>query len=352
VFETLDAGSRLWFASQAGAGYADLQAGGPVFSSPYRAADSGLPADGVNAVISDVLHVKWFGTDAGVASLQNGAWGLYTKENYWIYDNQVKCIATTPAGMNYFGTEGAGVSRLRMDPVDGITSASAIDWAWSGIASDTVYAILIRANGHQWYGTDKGACMHTSNDTRRDWTVFTVQDGLAHDFVQAIAEDAEGLIWCGTRAGVSRFDGFKWKSFTTADGLAGNEVLDIAVDRDGSLWFATAAGVSHVSGLSAVEDPAVPERRDFFDLRNYPNPFNPSTHIVFRLPRQAETRIVLYDLSGRPVRRLINAPFGVGAHSVLWDGTDDSGLPLPSGLYMVMVSGGGHHACRKIVMSK
>jgi ligand-binding sensor domain-containing protein len=349
--EEFAAGWRLWAAGTHGVWSFGFGAdANPTMEDFYGSPGVPLPAETVNAAAVDVFSVKWFGTDLGAASLRSGGWAVYTRENYWIQNNRVKCIATDADGMNYLGTEGAGVSRLRMDPVDGITSASAIDWAWSGLVSDTVYSILIRQNGHQWYGTDKGACLHTSRNTREDWTVYTTADGLAGNVIQALAEDAEGLVWFGTSSGLSRFDGARWRNYTSADGLAGDDVRDIAVAGDGTLWFATNAGVSHAAGLSSAPRRETSSGPAGFGLVGYPNPFNSSTALEFTLPGRMPARVSIVDLGGKPVRILAHGVLEAGSHRLEWDGLDNAGRAPASGVYLAVVAGEGFSARCKLML--
>ena len=350
--ESLEPDRKLWLATSGGVSSAWLKAGGLQFDAVYRQEDGALPSAEVNAAAVDVYSNKWFGTDAGAASFRDGAWGIYTRENYWINNNRVKCIATDPEGTNYLGTEGAGVSRLRIDPVDGITAASAIDWAWSGLVSDTCYAILFAKNGHEWYGTDKGLCLHTSKNTREDWVTYTKADGLADDFVRAIAEDPGGVKWIGTNNGVSSFNGGIWKTYRTADGLAGNTVYAIAVDFDGSIWFATDQGVSHASGVSAAGQQGPPVRMNLFRIRNFPNPFNPSTTIAFELPRGGNVTVRISAVNGACVRSLVGGFFQAGENRILWDGRDDQGNAVQSGVYVARVTAGGASAAHKIILTR
>jgi ligand-binding sensor domain-containing protein len=350
--ESTGAGAKLWLATGGGVSSAWIKPDGIQFDEVYRRSTGSMPDAGVNAVSVDVFNYKWFGTDAGAVSARDGAWGVYTRENYWINNNRVKCIATDPDGMNYLGTEGAGVSRLRIDPVDGITSASAIDWAWSGLVSDTCHAILIAKNGHQWFGTDKGLCLHTSKNTREDWVTYTTADGLADDFVRAIAEDQGGVKWFGTNAGVSRWDGSAWRTYRTADGLAGDTVYDIAVDFDGSIWFATDRGVSRLSGITAAGPDGPPVRMNLFRIRNYPNPFNAATMIAFDLPRSGNVAVRISAANGTSVRNLVGGVFETGEHRIRWDGRDDRGNSVPSGVYVASVMAGGAAASHKIVVTQ
>ncbi|MFQ5652427.1 MAG: FlgD immunoglobulin-like domain containing protein [bacterium] len=89
--------------------------------------------------------------------------------------------------------------------------------------------------------------------------------------------------------------------------------------------------------------------------QNFPNPFNPSTTIQFQIAGDSETgrqpRAVLkiYNLLGRPVRTLVNEEKAPGFHSVAWDGTDESGLEVPSGVYFYRLQSGRFVQVRKMV---
>lgn len=76
----------------------------------------------------------------------------------------------------------------------------------------------------------------------------------------------------------------------------------------------------------------VPEAYEL--AQNYPNPFNPSTTIEFALPEESWVSLVIYDLLGRQVKALVpRQRRPAGTYTVLWDGTSDTGMKMPSGVY-------------------
>jgi len=78
-----------------------------------------------------------------------------------------------------------------------------------------------------------------------------------------------------------------------------------------------------------------------FHLRqNYPNPFNPVTHIVYSVAKRGRVAIKIYDVAGRSVRSLVNKVQDPGGYSIEWDGSNDRGIQVGSGVYFCrMVSG-------------
>jgi hypothetical protein len=76
---------------------------------------------------------------------------------------------------------------------------------------------------------------------------------------------------------------------------------------------------------------ATPEK--FRLYTNFPNPFNPTTTISFEIPETVEVSLKIYDITGKLVKTLMNDEIEAGYHSVVWDGTDENGQAMASGLY-------------------
>jgi hypothetical protein len=84
-------------------------------------------------------------------------------------------------------------------------------------------------------------------------------------------------------------------------------------------------------------------------LQNYPNPFNGHTTIAWSLADRAFVDIRIYDTAGRLVRTVVSAERGPGSHRALWNGRDDAGRPVASGVYFLRMSAGDVRQARKIV---
>ncbi|RMG65252.1 MAG: hypothetical protein D6715_08680, partial [Calditrichaeota bacterium] len=93
--------------------------------------------------------------------------------------------------------------------------------------------------------------------------------------------------------------------------------------------------------LAGSETPSGPSR--FFLYPNYPNPFNPSTHIRFDVPGGQTTRSVrlsVFDARGRLVQVLLDEEMPPGQHEVIWFGRNRQGQPVPSGVYYLRMESG------------
>jgi len=69
-------------------------------------------------------------------------------------------------------------------------------------------------------------------------------------------------------------------------------------------------------------------------LGNYPNPFNPSTNIRFAVPFSSGIEITIYDLMGNTIKNVFSGNLNTGYHTILWDGTNNNGFKVSSGLYL------------------
>ena len=90
-----------------------------------------------------------------------------------------------------------------------------------------------------------------------------------------------------------------------------------------------------------------------FELhQNYPNPFNPGTYVDYQLPRDSHVEILIYNILGQKIKTLINAELTSGYHSAYWDGGDDFGNRVNSGIYYYAMEAGPYRQVRKMIFIK
>ncbi len=87
-------------------------------------------------------------------------------------------------------------------------------------------------------------------------------------------------------------------------------------------------------------------------LRNFPNPFNPSTEIYFQIPADAKVTLRIFNMLGQEVKTLVNAELGAGAYNYTWDATDNHGSPVSSGVYFYHISAGDFTAMNKMSLMR
>ncbi|MCB1184025.1 T9SS type A sorting domain-containing protein [bacterium] len=162
-------------------------------------------------------------------------------------------------------------------------------------------------------------------------------------------------------------DGRVVTTFDLGRVAAGQARLDLAAPADGTGWEAgryelalraastydaARTAVANVSvELARAGDPDLP--RNLSVLGNSPNPFNPTTTISFLMPPGVrDYEVNVYDLRGQLVRRLADGPATPGRHDVLWDGRNEDGGPVGSGVYLYRVVAGDEKASGKMILVK
>jgi hypothetical protein len=114
-------------------------------------------------------------------------------------------------------------------------------------------------------------------------------------------------------------------------------------DRNGSVCFGLIGGLVQVNpafqrgfmsiGVVGVDENEVSIPVEYALEQNYPNPFNPETNIEFSLPKEQDVSVSVFNLLGQQVRTLVNSRMAAGNHTVRWDGKNDNGANVPSGIY-------------------
>jgi hypothetical protein len=132
-------------------------------------------------------------------------------------------------------------------------------------------------------------------------------------------------------------------------GTIGQPVAGTTGRISSGFWYFAAAGAG--TGVATEEtESRLPD--DYRLDANYPNPFNPSTTIRYALPETAGVRLVVYNALGQRVRTLVDAVQSAGAYSVSWDGRNDSGRSVSSGLYLYRIESRAFTSMRKMLLLK
>ncbi len=120
---------------------------------------------------------------------------------------------------------------------------------------------------------------------------------------------------------------------------------------EGNLCRVTMGAIGEPCVLTGVEAEAGAPAA--FRVGSFPNPFNPSTQIRFVLPRAARVSLRVFDIAGRRVATLLDgARRDAGEQALVWDGRDDAGQALPSGVYLYRLEAGELRATRKLTLLK
>ena len=166
-------------------------------------------------------------------------------------------------------------------------------------------------------------------DVANDMTVDFRQDGRE---VRLLVYDMNGA---SLPAGVN--------TLFRIDGLTDLEIVSV------DLSSATGQSAAVSLGFSG-NDANLPE--DYILSQNYPNPFNPETRIDFSLPEAAYVELKVYNILGKTVRVLAEQQMTAGSHSVIWNGRDDDGSSVSSGIYFYRLETSELSLSKKMILLK
>ena len=334
-----------WFAKKDSSGCCVSSLNGTIWSKYTMA--NGLPSNytEIQAIAVDGQNNKWFATGGeGVWKFDGDTWTTYTKTN-GLANNIVNAVQIDDANNKWFGTD-SGVSKF--DGTTWTTYTNSDD-----LVNNHVNCIAFDNQGNKWFGTDSGV----SKFTGTDWTSYGVASGLVNRFVNSIAIDSLDNKWFGTDSGISRFDNSIWASLSTVDGLVANHVNAIIIDGLDNKWIATGDPYGYGGGVSMYgpDNETIISNGQVFtaedaQLNLFPNPFKSSILFRYSIPHKARIRLVIYDITGKGIKVLFDGLRSNG--NVSWDGKQQDGKPVGTGIYFARMDYLGKCTSRTILYAK
>ncbi len=314
----------------------------------YHTTNSGIPNDYAWNVLIDPNDRVWVGTKyAGVAIFDGKTWTVLDTTNSPLPSDDVTCLALDHDGSIWIGTT-KGIAVLKNNRWNVLNTGN------SGLPVDHVEVIAVDLAGGKWIGTWGGGLAYFDGD---QWHVYTPRNsGLPDFYIWSMTIDNADVKWIGTYArGLVRFDGTHWRVFNSQNSLLPHDmVYDVVVDRRGNTWVATLLGLA-VYKAGGVDLPhttsSVSSASTLATIESIsPNPFRRAATISLSVRRTAYVEIRLYDLLGRRLKTLADDLFEPGIYALRWDGTDDRGQALPSGIYLCTLRIGNQTQTRRLVL--
>ncbi len=201
----------------------------------------------------------------------------------------------------------------------------------------------------------------------KNWTIFgdpsmrmrtDTPTAMTIDHVTDIMYNAPNIVISaepGALVGVS--DAGSYIGSAVAD-AGGEAVIDFTRALPETFITVTVTNFNRLSYVGEVDvvvdltpvDEAAPK---LFALgQNHPNPFNPKTTISFSLPTTGQVDLVVYSATGQQVRTLADGSMAAGSHDVVWDGKDDAGVSVGSGIYFYRLQGENLSETKKMLLLK
>lgn len=284
-----------------------------------------LPGRNARYVAIDNSDNKWVGSFQGLAKFDNENWTMYDTSN-----SDLKYSAVMNIAIDKFDKIWAKNCPTLIS-FDGTNWSIYDDYTPSG----WYQSIAIDEDLNIWIGTYYDGLVRFDGIK---WTAYWPSISN-FTYLGAIAIDDENNKWVGFDNGFAKFDGENWTVYDTLNSeLPANWVTGIEIDQYGNKWLATWGGglaVFNENGVIVnIDEVGFKELADNFYLyQNYPNPFNPSTIIRYNLFKSSEVILKIYNILGEEVRILVNDSQTAGLKEVVWNGKDNQGKLVNSGVY-------------------
>ncbi|MBE0567500.1 MAG: hypothetical protein IH621_16210 [Krumholzibacteria bacterium] len=182
----------------------------------------------------------------------------------------------------------------------------------------------------------------TDDGTGVDWGMSLYQDGMYHG-KSGVLDGA--IAWENGPGQTERMHVTVPPGTSCCLAVWKTDIDELAKDGSYLLWVAEG-----VSGVGDEVPGAPPASTQFAGA--VPNPFNPQTVIAFDVAVAGPCRVAVHDLQGRRVRTLVDRAVGVGRHEETWDGLDDAGRRVASGVYVAKLEAAGARDLLKVTLVK
>ncbi|MCH7764531.1 MAG: T9SS type A sorting domain-containing protein, partial [Candidatus Marinimicrobia bacterium] len=262
-----------------------------------------------SAVWSGIVFDGWDDTELtrGDEVTITGTVEEYDPEWHFKYDNNTKLINISSLTTN---STGNSIVPISVSTADLNVDADEVE-SYEGCLVTLSNVTVSSANSYDWSIVDDSGVECLIDDDMANMAAFNFLSGLA-----------EGT----TLSSVTGIFNFSFGTYKI-------QIRDLA----------------DLGGLG-INDDFDGITREFALYPNYPNPFNPETRIRFQLAKHSNVKLMIYDVLGRNVRTLVSDKMDAGHHVINWNGLNDQGANVASGMYIYRIKAGDFIAHRKMLL--
>jgi len=299
----------------------------------------------VYSVFVDTNNIKWFGTSAGIYSFDDHEW---IQES--IHGDAPYNMALEPDGILWIVGE------------ESILSYDGKTWNINYYPEDPyIYlSVAIDQDNIKWFGTDESGVRRFDGTNWTDFHEIQYYNDNGYvryeqiEYIFAAAVDQQNTKWFGTYMGLWSFDDHYWRLHEDDRTKYERVIYDIEIDDKGVIWTGGEDGLFSYHGGLVTKADRLSEPAELKLLPNHPNPFNLSTTIPFILPSSGFASLVIYNVMGQEVRELVKNTdiITMGTNSIIWNGNDNRGEPVSSGIYISRLRIGEYAAAGRMLLMK
>ncbi len=302
-------------------------------NTTYYTVDNGLSPELIPycEVYIDRSNTKWFISNMGMTRFDGSSFTHYkTSRPTYPFD-----IVSDSTGKLWFINSQSGVYLFDPTAEDCDLSAEL------NVSGNLYYSISILSDDTVCVSHSGGVSM---NDGSR-WE-FTLEESRFSEWPPYFHTDVYGRLWLIGHGYSAVYDGVDWQRFENIPMSLGASVNDM----DGSIWMEDYYGLRKISLTDETKPVTVPNTLLLHG--NSPNPFNAGTMIEFDLENMNMVTLSIYNMLGQKVYELAPTLKPVGRNAILWNGRDNDGVKVSSGVYFYRVKAGGKSADGRMMFLK
>ncbi|MCX6174132.1 MAG: T9SS type A sorting domain-containing protein [Ignavibacteriales bacterium] len=351
----------------------------------------------IQAITSDLNDNIWIATTGRLYKYNNGQITKYNYNNYFEFYPQSMC--SDYAGNIWIGNSNGNI--IKFDGVKFTTFSKKDDPLFrrsiSSILADGVNVWVCFVGGG--YQIAKINIARTN-----DKLIYETIDSPL-DQITSAQLDKEGNLWAGSyNEGIAKYNGKNWKTYNTSNseimtnfihalyvnennkvivanhnsfdpynkgglGILTNErwenftfnnsglgfpyIRSVTTDKNGNVWVICDGGVSIYNAKEVnLSWEQVNDNIENQLNQNFPNPFNSSTIIKYSLKQTSNVKLKIFDMLGREVKTIVDQTENEGNHFVFWDGRNNSGSLITSGVYIYTLITNEKKQAKKLILMK
>ncbi len=169
------------------------------------------------------------------------------------------------------------------------------------------------------------------------------------EYAQHMTTAPDGSIYAIARHGIRHFNGSSW-CYLDMSGYNEDYPVNLQISQDNKLYVVGQNSIYalDLSTTAVEEKPALPT--EIIISGNSPNPFNPETAISFTIPQNENISLAIFNAAGQKARTLHAGMISAGNHSIVWNGRDERGQSMSSGIYFAVLESGGRMTTHKMLL--
>jgi ligand-binding sensor domain-containing protein len=313
----------------------------------YNRYNSPLLTNDISSLVIDNEDNIWAGTYYGLYKFDGFNWTLYNVES-GAPGNNINDVKLDNYQNIWVSTYYNGIGRF-----DGNTWIVYNSFN-TPMTENSIYSLVIDSN-NVVYSISTSNKLYIFNGI--DWNTINLSTHGINSG-RALFCDNTNKLWIsnyqdGSGLGVWTFNGVDFNYFDMANsGLPNNDITSGVSSNNGDIWIGTSDGIAVYNEQGFVNNHDEHSNSLQKTVSNYPNPFNTSTKIRFQLTSSGIVQLNVYNIKGQLVKKLNQDLMSKGQHDILWDGRDEKGKYLASGVYIYKLSTGIRSETGKMILLK